>query len=65
MSKRDQLERAIKITVARAIKQNQTIDVTELAIKLSSKYQQSGIALDTICGQIEAVVAAKRALGAG
>lgn len=61
MSNRDQLERAIKITVARTIKQGQPIDVTALAIRLSSKYQQSGIALDDICGQIEAAVAARRA----
>lgn len=58
MSKREQLERAIKITVARTIKQGEPIDVTALAIRLSSKYQQSGVALDAICGQIE--VAARR-----
>jgi hypothetical protein len=61
MSKREQLERAIKITVARTMKQGQVIDVTAMAIRLSSKYQQSGVALDAICGQIEAAVAAKRA----
>lgn len=38
--------------------QNRTVDVTALAIRLSSRYPQSGIALDAICGQIEAAVAA-------
>ena len=59
-TKRELLERAIRTAVTREMAQDRAIDVTQLAIRLSSRYPQSGIALDTICGKIEAAVAATR-----
>jgi hypothetical protein len=59
-TRRELLERAIRIAVTREMAQDRTIDVTALAIRLSSRYPQSGIALDAICGKIEAEVAATR-----
>lgn len=59
-TKRELLERAIKTTVRHAMNQGDVVDVNALAITLSSKYPQSGITLDAICGQIEAIVAARR-----
>lgn len=57
-TKRQLLERAITTAVTREMAQDRTVDVTAMAIRLSSRYPQSGIALDAICGKIEAVVAA-------
>lgn len=69
LTKRNQIERAIQISVTRAMTRDQAVDVTALAIALSSKYPQSGITLDTICGQIEAALAGGRdeppSMGAG
>lgn len=59
-TKREMLERAISASVMRAASQGRPIDVNDLAIKLSSKYPQSGITLDAICGRIEEIVAAGR-----
>jgi len=57
LTKRRQIERAIRLSVARATTQGEAVDVTALAIALSSRYPQSGITLDAICGQIEAALA--------
>lgn len=60
-TKREQLERAISASVRRAITQGRAIDVNALAIRLSSKYPQSGITLDAICRRIEETLAVRQA----
>lgn len=60
-TKRELLERAITTSVKRAMTQGQSVDVNALAIRLSSKYPQSGITLDAICDRIEATVATRLA----
>jgi len=54
---RERLSRAMNSVVARAIKRGQAVDVDQMALSLSSKYPQSGIPIDLICQQIEAIVA--------
>jgi len=58
--KREQIERAIRAFVTQAMTEGQPVDVTALAIALSSEYPQSGFTLDAICEQIGAVVARGR-----
>jgi hypothetical protein len=52
MSNRERLREAIQETVSDAINGGRTIDVNDLAIKLSSKYSQSGLTINVICAEI-------------
>jgi hypothetical protein len=52
MSNRERLREAIQETVSDAINGGRTIDVNDLAIKLSSKYSQSGLTINAICAEI-------------
>ena len=51
-STRQQLQKAILIITRRASNGHAPANVNELAIKLSSKYPQSGLTIDEICGEL-------------
>jgi hypothetical protein len=60
MTNRERLRRAIHLNVSRACNKDLEVDVTGLAIQLSSKYQQSGVPLDAICAEIQTALAARK-----
>lgn len=44
---------AISSEVSLAVRNRNEVDVDYLAIELSSRYPQSGLPIDAICGEIE------------
>lgn len=51
-STRDQLQRAIFHITRRTGNGQRALDVNDIALRLSSKYPQSGMTIDEICAQI-------------
>lgn len=63
MSNRDKLQRAVKANVRQHLKFGQPIDVTELALRLSTAHAQSGFSLEAISAEIERMVKQEQARG--
>jgi hypothetical protein len=57
MSNRERLQRVMRLYATRAIRRRQEVDVGKLALRLSSRYPQSGLPIHQICQQIEAMLA--------